>query len=384
MFRRELPFAFLFLFIIPQIFAQNIRTAEKLFKNGKLSEAAVMLEELYSKDKSKETKALFVKTLIELGTELIFQEEYPAATVIFGKAKKIKPSDKTIIELFDTAQELSSLTPQTVEEKEQPTAAMPPEDILLNQKKLMRKMESLLNAFEKTEKKPDKQALKKMDAILAAGKKTNKTLEKSFSESEKNLKQTLLTYAALFMAGIVLMLIIAWFTMRRAALKRKELLAKFLEEKKKTEVPLIGGATDKKFQGIDIIEAELSSDNRIETSMARDLLAPFLNDSDIEIRIRAIKTLYKYSKTDAEEIALALAGHKKPAFRKAFCRLTNLVTPEKSITALGKLIKEDDPEIERCAIRSLVDIKNMKIGEDAKKKIAELLKSETPDGWIIS
>ncbi|MFH1352013.1 MAG: HEAT repeat domain-containing protein [bacterium] len=345
-----------------------------------------MLEEIYSKDKSKGTKALFVKTLIELGTELIFKEQYPAAAVAFGRAKELEPSDKTIIELFDTAQELSSLTPENAEEKEPPPTAQPPTDILLNQKKLMRKMELLLNAFEKNAKKPDTQALKKMDEILAASKKTDKTLEKSFSESEKTLKQTFLTYAALFTAGIVSMLIIAWFFMRRAALKRQALLSKFLEEKKRMEVPLslIGGAADKKFQGIDIIEAELSSDNRIETSMAQDLLAPFLNDSDIETRIRAIKALFKYSKPDAEKVVLNLAESENTAFRKAFCRLTAFVPPEKSIAGLGKLLKDEDTEVKRSALKSLMNMQSTQIGKDAQEKITDLLKNEAPDDWVIS
>ncbi|MFH1957456.1 MAG: HEAT repeat domain-containing protein [bacterium] len=376
---------FLFLFsLLSQAFAQNIRTAEKLFEKGELSGAAAMLEEIYSKDKSKETKALFVKTLIELGTELIFKEQYPAAAIAFGRAKELQPSDKTILELFDTAQELSSLTPQNAEEEEPPPLSLPPTDILFNQKKLMRKMELLLNAFEKNAKKPDTQALKKMDDLLEASKKTNKTLEKSFSESEKTLKQTLLTYAALFTAAIFFMLILAWLIMRRAALKRQALLSKFLEEKKKMEVPLIGGAADKKFQGIDIIEAELSSDNRVETSMARGLLAPFLNDSDIETRIRAIKALFKYSKPDAEKVILTLAESENTAFRKAFCRLTAFVPPEKSITVLGKLLKDKDTEVKRSALKSLMNMQSMQIGKDAQEKITDLLKNEAPDGWVIS
>ncbi len=379
---------FLLLFSsLSQASAQNIRTAEKLIEKGALSGAASLLEEIYSKDKSKETKALFVKTLIDLGTELIFKEQYPAAAVAFGRAKELEPSDKTIIELFLTAQELSSLTPQNAEEKEPAQAIQQteiPPDILRNQKKLMQRMELLLNAFEKNAKKPDTQALKKMDEILAASKKTDKTLEKSFSESEKTLKQTFLTYTAIFTTGIVFMLIIAWLIMRRAALKRQALLSKFIEEKKKMEVPLIGVVADKKFQGIDIIEAELSPDNRTETSMARDLLAPFLDDSDIETRIRAIKALFKYSKPEAEKVVLNLAEAEKAAFRKAFCRLTAFVPPEKSISVLGKLLKDEDAEVKRSALKSLMNMQSTQIGKDAQEKITDLLKNEAPDDWIIS
>jgi len=380
-----LPFTFLFLF--SQAFSQDIRAAKKLFENGKLSESAAMLEEIYLRDKSEETKELLITALVELGTDLIFKEQYSAAAITFGRAKELNPSDKTIIELFDTARDLNSLAPQEAEEQEQPPPSQPPPDILFNQKKLIQKMEMLINAFEKNAKKPDKLAgktLEKIDDLLEASKKTGKTLEKSFSSSEKTLKQTLFAYAAFFMAAIVLILLGVYLIMRRAAVKRQALLAKFMEEKKKTEVPLIEGHAGKKFQGIDIIEAELSVDNQMEVSVARNLLKPFLNDPDIEIRIRAIKTLYKYSKPDAEEIALALAGHENADFRKAFCRLTNLITPEKSIAALGKLIKDKDTEIKRCVLKSLADMQNMKISEDTKKKITELLKNETPDDWIVT
>ena len=107
-----------------------------------------MLEEIYSKDKSEEIKKLLVNTLTELGIERSFDEQYYGAAAALGRAKELSPEDETVIELFNTARELSALEPL---ETEQETEKINPADVFPAQSSAERPISILLGVLKKLE-----------------------------------------------------------------------------------------------------------------------------------------------------------------------------------------------------------------------------------------
>jgi len=369
--------------------------AETLYKQGDFAGAVAVAEEEYAKSGSESAKTALVRYLTELGLDMSFKENYNAAAYAFSRALSLSPDDITLKELVATVKDLGYYpAPALIPEKEIKPAATPPGAkpapapdpaagaYLKQQLELIRKLEKLAAAIEKksaAETGISEEAMRETAGVLSA----------SISHGMENIKRTfLMTAIAVF--GAAALLVLAAFLIARFAVNRHHLLGlaakntgpAIAHKKKALRIPLAGYENDTKYESIDIIEAELSSEDSTESGVAQKLLEPFLNDPDIELKIRAIKTMHKYSADEAVRL-LEQETLKVPDGIKMFCRLIQLMPPEKSIGIAGEVMKNADPENAELLKKALLKLNSSELDETLRGKLKALAESSGPDELII-
>ncbi|MCD6413742.1 MAG: HEAT repeat domain-containing protein [Elusimicrobia bacterium] len=390
----------MFFFIFScSLIAQDIETAKKLYKAGNLKDAAGLLEKIYQKKKNVEVKKLLVNVLVELGIDLSFRQQYKDAALAFGRAKELSPDDKAITDLFDTAKELAPYQKPAKAEKEKfaPQKKPPPAGTNANERKeLIEKLQLLVRVFEKTanrELKTQKGTLKKLDQIIESQNRSGETIKEAITKSGKTFTQTIIFYstvlgaAVLLSLGIIILIVRANLTKRNILLEQLKEAKEALASRQIKKVPLVEGVSEGKFGDIEIIEAELSNEDTTETSVAQNLLKPFLNDPDINTRTRAIRALNKYNPDEARKLILDLAKSDEPEKKTAFCKLSALIPAEKAVAIISKMADGPNPAVKRECLRTLAEMNNLEIPQNLKKKIREILEIKKQDGqdeWIIT
>ena len=381
------------LLLLPVLsFAQNITKAEKLYKAGKLREAAVELEKIYQKEKTESVKKLLVNVLVDLGTDLSFRQQYKDAAVAFGRAKELSPDDATITDLFETAKELAPYQKPTEKTKEKTIVkkTAPPITVTVNQKELVRKLQLLIRVFEKNagqEIKIQKGTAKKLDKLIESQNKSGETIQEVITKTSRSFTQTITFYSIILGAAVLLALITIILIVRANLAKRNILLEQLKEAKealatRQTKVPLVEGG--EKFSDIEIIEAELSSEDTTEVSVAQNLLKPFLNDADINTKTRAIRALNKYNPAAARKLTLELSKSDDTEKKIAFCQLAPLIPPEEAVDKISKMMRDEAPVIKRECIRQLSEMLNSEIPQNLKEKIRKIIGQQNEEEWIIT
>jgi len=394
---------------------EALNEAQKLYKSGKLPEAVALLENIYSKDKTDtKTKNLLVKALTELGIDLSFKERYDGAIMAFRRAHDLSPDDETINDLLGTVQEL---TAPPEEEKQKPVKIEPPKieekkapepekikserpktvptvyigDSIKLQNELIKKMEVLAETFRKNvaeREKRDEDTLKKLDRLINTGDAANKILSTALGHTEKTFKKTFALYLSAFLAASAVILIILFLMLRSAALRRERFLApggagQIANKPAAKRIAFDETQTPGKFDGIEIIEAELSSEDNTEKNVARTLLEPFLNDDDIETRVRAVSTLYKYDKDETEKIITGFARSGDNSEIKAFCRLISFIPVETGLSIIEELYENADSEIKEHCLKAISDINASQISEEVRERLEKITRDLKKNGWVI-
>ena len=232
--------------------------------------------------------------------------------------------------------------------------------------------------------------VKKLDKLIVAGENAANSINKAVSKTETRIKRTFII-TAVAMTAAVAALIAAAFLITRYVLNKyhalnvsiKNSVPGMVSRKRAHRIPLITPVEETKYEGIDIIEAELSSEDSTEACVAKKLLEPFLNDADIELKSRAIKALYKYSKPEACEL-LEREALKGEAGIKIFCRLIQLLAPEKSIALAENLMKKTKPHEKNLIASALLKINSPDLAEKLREKINSLAEISGSDDWIVS
>ncbi|MBA3064902.1 hypothetical protein KJ633_02885 [bacterium] len=371
--------------------------AEALYKQGNFAEAVATAEDEYARTGDSELKISLINYLTELGLDMSFKENYNAAAYAFSRALALAPDDVTLKELADTTKDLSlPLTPNG----ETPTTPAQPsvnDAYLKQQQALMLKLEKLTDAIGKNypaagdaNNRLQQDAIsanteKKLDKLIEASENAAVSINKAVSETGTNIKRTFIATVAAGAAAIAA-LIASAFLIARYAVNRHHLLnfslknsaPEITQREKAKRIPIINPLSDglsvangTKYEGIDIIEAELSSEDSTEASVAKKLLEPFLNDSDIELKIRAIKALYKYSEDEAC-LLLEQEAFKSGDGIKIFCRLIQLPKPEKSAEIAGELMKKIKPSEKSLLANALLKINTPDLDEKLRAQINSL------------
>ncbi len=364
--------------------------AEALYKQGNFAEAVATAEEEYSKTGDRELKTSLIKYLTELGLDLSFKENYSAASYAFRRALTLAPDDLTLKELAVTAKDLSSYgeIPESPKKETRPIAPLPQKAAVNNtylkqQKALILKLEKLAEAIEKKSAPPSAISEDTIRKIAAS-------INKVISEAGANIKKTFMVTAVAGTAAIAV-LIVSAFLIARYAVNRYHMLnfsiknsvAELDRQKKARRIPIISPRGDTKYEGIDIIEAELSSEDSTEACVAKKLLEPFLNDTDIELKIRAIKALHKYSKDEAC-VLLEQEALKGGDGIKIFCRLIQLLPPEKSVAIAEEIMKKTEASENSLMANALLKINTPDLDEKLRDKINSLAGISGNDDWIVS
>ncbi|PKM99158.1 MAG: hypothetical protein CVU78_07715 [Elusimicrobia bacterium HGW-Elusimicrobia-2] len=378
--------------------------AEALYKQGNFAEAVATAEDEYARTGDSELKLSLINYLTELGLDMSFKENYSAAAYAFSRALALAPDDVTLKELADTTKDLSPSsdaygeTPKTTPAETKPAPTQPSINnvYLKQQRALMLKLEKLTDAIGKNypatgntnrfqQNAISANTEKKLDKLIATSENAAVSINKAVSETGTNIKRTFIATVAASAAAIAA-LIASAFLIARYAVNRHHMLnfsiknsaAEIGPRKNAKRIPIInplsGGlsvADSTKYEGIDIIEAELSSENSTEASVAKKLLEPFLNDSDIELKIRAIKALYKYSEDEAC-LLLEQEAFKSGDGIKIFCRLIQLPKPEKSAEIAGELMKKIKPSEKNLLANALLKINTPDLDEKLRDKINSL------------
>ncbi|MCD6311058.1 MAG: hypothetical protein J7M11_01160 [Elusimicrobia bacterium] len=374
--------------------------AEELYKQGNFAEAAATAEEEYSRTGDNGLKKSLIKYLTELGLDLSFKENYSTASYAFNRALALAPDDVTLKELAATSKDLSSYetTPKSPEKKasraKPPPAAKPVNNTYLKQQRaLLLKLEKLAQAIEKKSAQPagiPADTVKKPDKLIANGENAAFAFNKVISEIGANIKKTFVA-TGLAVIAIIVVLIISVFLIMRYAVNRYHML-NFSAQNRAPEIgprqkarrlPIVAPVDNTKYEGIDIIEAELSSEDSTEADVAKKLLEPFLNDTDIKLKIRAVKALHKYSKDEACKL-LEEESLKGGEGIKLFCRLIQLLPPEKSIALAEKLMTLADTSARGDIANALLKINTPSLSGKLRDKINSLAGISDSKDFIIS
>ncbi|MBA3053117.1 hypothetical protein KKF70_01395 [bacterium] len=393
--RKAVAAAAVAFFIAPLIPpASASEKSERLYKQGKFAEAVAASEEEYARTGDDGEKAELIRYLTELGLDMSFKENYNAAEYAFSRALSLSPDDLTLKELKDTVKDLGSYPArETVPEKEVKAAEPPPATrpapapapfplngvYIKQQLELIRKLEKLASAIEK---KSSSDSGISEETVQ----KTALSINRTISESMSSIKLAFVLTALAVTAAAALLVFAAFLIARYAVNKHHSLVMAAQKpmglKQKARRIPLIYPDNDTKYEGIGIIEAELSSEDSTESSVARTLLEPFLNDSDIELKIRAIKALHKYSADEAvglleQEAPKGLDGI------KIFCRLIQLMSAEKSLAIAAEVMKKADPEGADLLNNALIKLNSPALDAKLRDKLNALTGISGKDDLII-
>jgi len=406
MYRRKALTAALAFFITTGALRAGVSSAaaraEKLYKQGNLAGAVAEAEAEYSKTGDSGLKTSLIKYLTELGLDMSFKENYSAASYAFSRALVLSPDDETLKDLAATSKDLSSYTspPPTSIPKKKVTRTSPPprktpagSAYIKQQRALILKLGKLAEAIEKQSAQPSgipAGTVKKLDKLIRAGENAADSINTAVSKTGANIKRTFVITAVAMTASIAA-LIGAAFLITRYAVNRyhtlnfsiKNLTPGMGLRKRARRIPLITPAEDTKYEGIDIIEAELSSEDSTEAGVAKKLLEPFLNDTDIELKSRAINALHKYSGEEACKL-LEQEALKGEAGIKIFCWLIQLLDPEKSVAIAEKLMKKTKPHEKSLIAGALLKINTPDLDKKLREKINSLAEISGSDDWVVS
>lgn len=398
-FRRKAVAAAAIAFFIAPLFhpASASEKAERLYKQGNFAAAVAASEEEYARTGDAGEKAELVRYLTELGLDMSFKENYNAAEYAFSRALSLSPDDLTLKELKATVKDLGSYpVRESLPEKEVKAAKPPPaprpapapaqspvnSSYIKQQLELIRKLEKLADAIEK-------KSASDAGISEATAQKTARSISAALSDSMANIKKTFIVTAIAVTAAAAL-LVLAAFLIARYAVNKNHLLIMAAKnnaepmalKQKARRIPLIDPGNNTKYEGIDIIEAELSSEDSTENSVARTLLEPFLNDSDIELKMRAIKALHKYSPDEAVRL-LEQEALKGPDGIKIFCRLIQLMPVEKSLAIAADVMKKAGPEDAGLLNNALIKLNSPGLDAKLRGKLNALTGISGKDDLII-
>jgi len=384
------------------LFSQTFKDAEKLYKEAKYEEAIQILEKLYSKEKTKQVKELLLKTLTERGMELSMEGDYSGATVVFARAKELNPDDTLIQELFQTSFELSKL--EKKEKAQKPAQKEVPQKFLNQQKQLLAKLEELTETLKSSRKKisATERKLKKIEEetkisrerildelskttskISEQNQKTGREIVSAIVRKSEETKKSVYIAFLLGVATFLIILFLIFYSAKKFVTKK---IIPMQVERKTAQKILLPPHEDRinKFEGIEIIEAELSTDEEKEKNVAENLLKPFIDDADPEIKKKAINTLFKYNPVSASDIITKMSSSKDMVDKILVCQLLDLLPVDRGISIIEKYIKTQDPELKRNVLKAIRLLVNRNITEVQKEKIRKLLKTTEEDEWIIT
>ena len=115
---------------------------------------------------------------------------------------------------------------------------------------------------------------------------------------------------------------------------------------------------EEKIKLIRTIEKEIPDENNPE--MGTHLLAQFIEDGDLDVRIEALKALYQFDKERSLRLLRALALKQDPAVRlKAAITLADISTVESLSVILG-MVYDDDLKVRKAVLKKLTDVRNKK------------------------
>lgn len=113
---------------------------------------------------------------------------------------------------------------------------------------------------------------------------------------------------------------------------------------------------EQKIKLIQTIEKEISREKNRE--MGIRLLAPFLADMDISIRLEVLRVLYYFDKAKSLKTLKLLAAGKNPEIRmKAVLTAGEIATAE-SLTILLGMVYDEDMSVRKAVIKKLNEVKN--------------------------
>ncbi|MEA2082431.1 MAG: hypothetical protein U9O97_06790 [Elusimicrobiota bacterium] len=372
--------------------------AETLYKQGLFAEAVAMAEKEYSQTGNPAIKTSLIKYLTELGLDLSFKENYSAAAYAFNRALALAPDDNTLKDLAETSEDLSSYAkPPQPEKKVKPppkTQKTPVNSTYLKQQRtLILKLEKLAQAIENQPGRSgelSKNTIEKLDKLMTAGDHAAASINKAADRTEANLKKTFVATAVGALAAGAALIVSAFLIVRyafnryhTAGFLAKPAGAAIETQKKARRIPLLDSGKDTRYEGIDIIEAELSSEDSTEASVAKKLLEPFLNDTDIELKIRALQALHKYSAIEASKL-LEREAVKGIEGSQIFCRLIQLLPPQKSVSIAEKLMKKTGPRETSLIANALLKINTPDLSPKLRDKINSLAGISADTDWIVS
>jgi len=384
------------------LFSQTFKDAEKLYKEAKYEETIQILEKLYSKQKTKQIKELLLKALTDRGMELSMEGNYSEAIVVFARAKELNPDDTLIQELFQTSLELSKLGEEKPQKKEKQTQI--PKGFLEEQRKLLSKLEELSETLKLSRKKisETEKNLKKIaeeakisreriidelsrttSKISEQNQKTGKEIVSTIVHKSEETKKTVFIAFLLGVATFLIILLLIFYSAKKFVTKK---IIPMQIERKTAQKILLPPNEEKmrKFEGIEIIEAEFSTDEEKEKNVAENLLKPFIDNPDPEIKKKAIQTLFKYNPVSARDIITKMSSSKDLVDKILVCQLLELLPVDKGVSIIEKYIKTEDPELRKNVLKAIRSLLSKNITEEQKGKIKKLLKSTEEDEWIIT
>lgn len=261
----------------------------------------------------------------------------------------------------------------------------------------LHEQEKMVNLYQGDEK-----AL--METVITQARKVQSDLITKFKTREDKTVSTMIkTYIftavgiALFIVLMVLLLIV--YIHKRDS-RREQIMMLSYEKIVDKLQPFITTAADKnlkgneyphiikninhqgKLRGVEVIEAELVETDK---EIGERLLKPFIEDSNIEVRARAIKALYKYNPIKALKDLFIMSKDTNPEIRITVAQLLGQIGTEDSIRILIQMKDETDQKVKREVIKNLYEIfegRSASLAKNVVESVENVLK-ENKDEWII-
>lgn len=358
-----------------------LNEAIALYNRGSLSASLNILEQAHAKDNIRyEINTLMAKILTELGMEYSIVGNYEKSLNYFKRAQLFAPADPTILDLINIGAQMleaSLLESDTYEEEKTVPADMGKMTEAFN--KYHEQQKKILSEYDKT--------LAHLKEVVDASRQIKRF---DMSRAGMFIKKN----SAYFLIFILVFSAVMFFIFKAISRSKK---SKIVNEKVFQEKMLISfdkiskvydkqtPEFDKKIKKLNIIEVELTGDNKMENKIAEHMLESYFNDINYKVRLKAIQILHKVDPERAVQIIEDIIKREKGEIMLEAIKLLGEISSDYSLELLLKLTEYKKDDIKKTALTSIVKILNTAITtDDMKKKINKKLKDIYSDGdWIV-
>lgn len=380
----------------------EMERASDFYQNGNLEKSIDLLDKILTQDPSnRKAKKLLTEVLVVSSVESYLLGDDEDSFQALSKALKISPDAKTVHRMYEKIKkERFGTNPE--KRKGLPSTGVTYQSTLT---RIIRRQNQLIHSTQETlekvaqsvseEKKQVLKSLEQQEALLMEGVQRSK----SFSLWAVAGGVLLL----LSMVGMILY-VIGRIAERReqAMIQQGERVMQMLSEQatkalekiseKTTSLPppqpavpqqkFIEKNTDEKLHQIDIIDAEIIQDSS-GVSAKTLAMESLLEDSNPEVRARAIQVLLKYDLDQAYRRIDQMVNSQDAESRSVGAQILGGIATPKSAKTLIDLLKDKEESVKRDSIVSLQTLLNENLNSSVKDEIHLALGTMAQEeGWI--
>jgi len=371
---------------------------------------------------NQEIKEFLSETLTSIGMSIVFKGDSIAAKPYFDRAAKLSPDKEQIKEMAEKVRILSAgpsdisrldLAPELAEGK--PVFSKEEGEILTS-------LLSTFLAFQRKQLITTDRFISSQefwqDMVIQADKERKKVLKDFMTERHAFFRKlddvrddsrrdktmiglTAVTGIVAIVAVIGLILIFMYKILkpvigpRNKILEYQERILARLEGSGPVlkEAPVKGllpGELPSKesYKEIEIIEAEMSDRNEQDAEIATELLKPFLNDDDTQVKTKAIRAIHKYNSEIAIEVLEKMSEENNAEIRYTAAQILSEICSPAASEILLRLLGDSEINVKREVVRGLQKILEVSDKEEFPPAMVEKIKNSLDvlrlsEGWVV-